>query len=258
MRWLWRCVAGVAGVGGWQLWASSTKSSFFPPPSAIVSRMYHLWFSGPAAHLFLTPDATSNILPSLGRVLAGLAIATAIAFPLGIALGRSPVVTSYLSPLLQFARALPVVTLAPVFIAAFKIGTDMEIATIVFGTIWPILLNTIDGAATVDPQHLETGRAFRLSAWQRLIWVIIPAALPKAFAGFRLSLSLSLILMVFAELVGSSNGIGYEMSNATNSFDMTFLWSTIVLLGILGYLLNALLGGAERLVLSWHTGKGQD
>jgi ABC-type nitrate/sulfonate/bicarbonate transport system permease component len=258
MRWLWRCVVLAAGVGGWQLWASAAGSSFFPPPSAIVARMYHLWFSGPAAHLFLTPDATSNILPSLGRVLAGLAIATAIALPLGIALGRSPVATSYLNPLLQFARALPVVTMAPVFIVLFKIGTDMEIATIAFGTIWPILLNTIDGAATVDPQHLETGRAFRLSVWQRLVWVIIPAALPKAFAGFRLSLSLSLILMVFAELVGSSNGIGYEMSNASNSFDMTFLWSTIVLLGVLGYLLNALLGGAERLVLSWHTDKGQD
>jgi ABC-type nitrate/sulfonate/bicarbonate transport system permease component len=188
MRWLWRCVVLVACVGGWQLWASAAGSSFFPPPSAIVARMYRLWFSGPATHLFLTPDATGNILPSLGRVLAGLAIAT----------------------------------------------------------------------ATVDPQHLETGRAFRLSVWQRLVWVIIPAALPKAFAGFRLSLSLSLILMVFAELVGSSNGIGYEMSNASNSFDMTFLWSTIVLLGILGYLLNALLGGAERLVLSWHTDKGQD
>ena len=258
MRWLWRCVVLAAGIGGWQLWASAAGSSFFPPPSAIVARMYHLWFSGPAAHLFLTPDATSNILPSLGRVLAGLAIATAIALPLGIALGRSPVATSYLNPLLQFARALPVVTMAPVFIVLFKIGTDMEIATIAFGTIWPILLNTIDGAATVDPQHLETGRAFRLSAWQRLAWVIVPAALPKAFAGFRLSLSLALILMVFAELVGSSNGIGYEMSNASNSFDMTFLWSTIVLLGILGYLLNALLGGAERLVLSWHTDKGQD
>jgi ABC-type nitrate/sulfonate/bicarbonate transport system permease component len=258
MRWLWRCVVLVAGVGGWQLWASASGSSFFPPPSAIVARMYHLWFAGPAAHLFLTADATSNILPSLGRILAGLAIATAIALPLGIALGRSPFATSYLNPLLQFSRALPVVTMAPVFIVLFKIGTDMEIATIAFGTIWPILLNTIDGAATVDPQHLETGRAFRLSVWQRLVWVIIPAALPKAFAGFRLSLSLSLILMVFAELVGSSNGIGYEMSNASNSFDMTFLWSTIVLLGILGYLLNALLGGAERLVLSWHTDKGQD
>jgi ABC-type nitrate/sulfonate/bicarbonate transport system permease component len=256
MRWLWRCVVLVAGAGGWQWWASAARSSFFPPPSAIVSRMHRLWFSGPATHLFLTSDATGNIGPSLVRVLAGLAIATAISLPLGIALGRSPVITSYLSPLLQFARALPVVTMAPVFIVLFKIGTQMEIATIAFGTIWPILLNTIDGAATVDPLQLETGRAFRLSARQQLARIIIPATLPKAFAGLRLSLSLSLILMVFAELVGSSSGIGYEMSNAANAFDMTFLWSTIVLLGILGYLLNALLGAAERLVLGWHRGRG--
>jgi ABC-type nitrate/sulfonate/bicarbonate transport system permease component len=253
MRWLWRCIVLVAGVGGWQLWASAERSSFFPRPSAIAARMHHRWFSGPAAHLFLTPDATSNILPSLGRVLAGLAIATAIGLPLGIALGRSPVVTSYLHPLLQFARALPVVTMAPVFIVLFKIGTQMEVATIAFGTVWPILLNTIDGAASVDPVQLETARAFRMTRWERLRWLIVPATLPKAFAGFRLSLSLSLILMVFAELVGSTDGIGYEMSNATNSFDMTLLWSTIVLLGILGYLLNELLSGTERLVLSWHT-----
>jgi ABC-type nitrate/sulfonate/bicarbonate transport system permease component len=257
MRWLWRCVVLIAGVGGWQLWTSAARSAFFPRPSAIAARMHHLWFSGPAAHLFLTSDATGNILPSLGRVLAGLAIATAIGVPLGITLGRSPVVTSYLNPLLQFARALPVVTMAPVFIVLFKIGTDMEVATIAFGTIWPILLNTIDGAATVDPVQLDTGLAFRLSPWQRLVWVIVPAALPKAFAGFRLSLSLSLILMVFAELVGSSNGIGYEMSNASNAFDMTFLWATIVLLGILGYLLNAILTGVQRVLLSWHRGARQ-
>jgi len=258
MRWLWRCAAAIAGIGGWQLWASAAASSFFPPPSAIVARMHHLWFSGPATHLFLTPDATGNILPSLGRVLAGLAIATAIGAPLGITLGRFPLVTSYLNPLLQFARALPVVTMAPVFIVLFKIGTEMEVATIAFGTIWPILLNTIDGAATVDPVLIDTGRAFRLSAWQQRARVIVPAALPKAFAGLRLSLSLSLILMVFAELVGSSNGIGYEMSNASNAFDMTFLWSTIVLLGLLGYLLNALLGRAEQRVLAWHTARGRD
>ena len=92
-----------------------------------------------------------------------------------------------------------------------------------------------------------------MTRWQRLAWLIVPASLPKAFAGFRLSLSLSLILMVFAELVGSTDGIGYEMNNATNSFDLTLLWSTIVLLGILGYLLNELLAGAERLALFWHT-----
>jgi len=63
--------------------------------------------------------------------------------------------------------------------------------------------------------------------------------------------------MVFSELVGSSNGIGYEMVNAQNSFDLPLLWCTIVLLGILGYLLNALLGGVERLMLSWHRGARQ-
>src|SRR5579875_2237419 len=253
LTWLWRWGVLAGGVALWQLWTTARHSAFFPAPSAIVAQMYHLWFSGPASHLFLSRDAMANLLPSLGRVLVGLAIATAIGVPLGIALGRSPVVTDYLNPLLQFARALPVVTMAPVFIVLFKLGTQMEVATIVFGTVWPILLNTIDGAASVDAVQLETARAFRLSRWERLVWIVIPAALPKAFAGFRLSLSLSLILMVFAELVGASNGIGYEMSNASNSFDMTLLWSTIVLLGILGYLLNELLGGAERLILAWHT-----
>ena len=253
LRWASRWAVLAAGAAAWQLWTSAAASSFFPEPSVIVARMYRLWFSGPAAHGFLTADATGNILPSLGRVFASLAIAAAIGVPLGIALGRSPAVAACLNPLLQFARALPVVTMAPVFIALFKLGTQMEIATITFGTIWPVLLNTIDGAASVDPVQLETARAFRLTRPERLVRVIVPAALPKAFAGFRLSLSLSLILMVFSELVGSTDGIGYEMSNATNSFDTTLLWSTIVLLGILGYLLNAALSAAERRVLAWHT-----
>jgi ABC-type nitrate/sulfonate/bicarbonate transport system permease component len=254
LDWLWRWVVLVAGVGAWQLWASGHHSPFFPPPSAILARMYHLWFSGPASRLFLTPIATGNLLPSLWRTLAGLAIATVIGVPLGIAIGRSRAISGYLEPLLQFGRALPVVTLAPVFLALFKIGNQMEIATIAFGTIWPILLNTIDGASSVDPVQLETARAFRLSGGQRLSRLIIPSALPKIFTGFRLSLSLALILMVFSELVGSSNGIGYEMLNAQNSFDLTELWCTIVLLGILGYLLNAILNGAQRKVLGWHRG----
>ena len=254
LTWLWRWVVLACGVGIWELWTEQSHSAFFPPPSAIVALMYHTWFSGPASHLFLSTDAVGNLLPSLGRVLAGLAIATVVAVPLGIALGRSPVATDYLNPLLQFARTLPVVTMAPVFIVLFKIGTPMEVATIVFGTVWPILLNTIDGAASVDAVQLETARAFRLSAWQRLSRVIVPAALPKILTGFRLSLSLALILMIFSEFVGSSDGIGYEMINASNSFDLTMLWSAIVLLGILGYLLNAILGGVERVVLSWHRG----
>lgn len=257
MRWIRQWLVLAAAVYLWQLWASQRKSPFFPPPSQIFSQMRQLWFSGPASHLFLTADATGNILPSLARILLGLAISVAIAVPLGIALGRSPVITAFCEPLLHFARSIPVVTAAPVFIALFKIGTQMEVATIVAGTIWPLLLNTIDGASTVDPVQLETARAFRLSGWQRLTRLIVPSALPKIFAGLRLSLSLSLILMVFSELVGASNGIGYEMLNASNAFNLPVFWCTLVLLGILGYVLNAILYGVERAVLAWHRGARQ-
>lgn len=255
-RW-YRWAVLVVAAAGWEAWARARHSTFFPPPSAILARMYRLWFSGPVAHLFLTSDAISNLLPSLGRILAGLAIAAAAGGAAGLALGRSAALAGYLDPLLQFARALPAVTLVPVFIALFRIGTQMDVATIAFGTIWPILLNTADGARYLDPVQLETVRAFRLSAGQRLVRLVIPAALPKFFAGLRLSLSLALILMVFAELAGSSNGLGYEMSNAESSFDMTWLWSTLVLIAILGNLLNLLELAVEHRLLAWHRGARQ-
>jgi ABC-type nitrate/sulfonate/bicarbonate transport system permease component len=242
----------VIAVGLWQLWAAGRKSPFFPPPSTIVTTMRTQWFTGPWSHLFLNADAVGNILPSLGRVLLALVIIVVAGIPLGIALGRSPVVADFLSPLLHFARSIPVVTVAPVFLVLFKIGTQMEVATIVFGTIWPVLLNTIDGASSVDPVQLDTARAFRYSAWQRVRWLIVPAALPKIFTGLRLAVSLSLILMVFAELAGSSDGIGYEMGEANSSFNLPGLWAIIVLLGILGYLMNGALRLAEKRLLAWH------
>jgi len=247
----------VAVVGLWELASRAAGSSFFPPPSVIADRMYRLWFSGPATHLFLTHDAISNLLPSLGRVLAGLAIAVAVGGVGGVALGRSRALAGYLDPVLQFARALPTVTLVPVFIAIFRLGTQMEVATIAFGTVWPILLNTADGARSLDPVQVETVRAFRLPAWQRLTTLIVPAALPKFFAGLRLAVSLSLILMVFAELVGSSNGLGYEMNNAESSFNTIWLWATLVLIAILGNVLNLLELAVEHRVLRWHQGARQ-
>jgi ABC-type nitrate/sulfonate/bicarbonate transport system permease component len=257
LRPLARWAVLIAALALWQAATRAAGSSFFPPPSVIAGRMYQLWFSGPATHLFLTRDATGNLLPSLGRVLAGLAVAVAAGGTAGLALGRSRAFADYADPVLQFARALPTVTLVPVFIAIFRLGTQMEVATIAFGTVWPILLNTADGARSLDPVLAETARAFRLPAWQRLTTLIIPATLPKFFAGLRLSVSLSLILMVFAELAGSSSGLGYEMGNAESSFNTIWLWATLVLIAILGNLLNALELAAEHRVLAWHRGARQ-
>jgi ABC-type nitrate/sulfonate/bicarbonate transport system permease component len=129
-------------------------------------------------------------------------------------------------------------------VAAWAVGLVITVAV-------PVLLNTIDGARSIDQVQMETARAYRLPWHQRVTRLILPAAAPKIFAGLRLSLSLALVLMVIAELVGTANGIGYEMDNAANTFDLPGLWSGIVLLGILGFALNAALLAVAHRVLAW-------
>ncbi len=235
----------------WQAVTSAVRDTYFPTPVTIVRKMHELWFSGPVSHLFLTDSATANIVPSLGRLLAGWAIGSAIGVVLGLILGRSRTALDYVDPLINFGRALPAPALLPLFLVLFKIGTPVQLATIVFGVVWPVLLNTIHGAQSVDPMQVETARAFGTTRVRRLYAVILPAALPKIFAGLRISLALSLVLMVISELVGAANGIGHEFQVASHSFDLPQTWAWIVLLGILGNLLNALFLITERRVLAW-------
>jgi ABC-type nitrate/sulfonate/bicarbonate transport system permease component len=258
LAWARQLLVAAAAVGLWQAWAATRHSVFFPLPSLIAGEMRRHWFSGPPSHLFLTADATGNVLPSLGRMLAGLAVSAVAGFPLGIALGRSRRAAASLRPGLEFARAVPVVTAAPAFIAVLGIGTPAEVAVIAAGTVWPVLLNTAAGAAAVHPLHLEIAQAFQLPAWQRLTRVVIPSALPEALAGLRLSLSTALVLMIFSELAGSTSGIGYEMSAAAGTFNLPLYWACLVLLGIVGYLLNTLAAIPERLLLHWRPGSEKE
>jgi ABC-type nitrate/sulfonate/bicarbonate transport system permease component len=254
LRWL--VFAGAIAL--WQLATyvavPEDDKLFFPAPTVIARRMYELWLTGPANHLFLTPAATSNIFPSLGRMLAGWGLAVVIGVGAGVLLGRSQRLLDYVDPLIQFFRALPSPTLIPVFIVLFKLGLTMRLAVIVFGVLWPILLNSIEGARSVEPLQMDLARVFALTRSQRFRLIVIPSAGPKIFAGLRVSLSLSIILMVISEMVGGTNGIGYTLYAAKDSFELPDMWSAIVLLGILGYTLNAALLSVERHVLAWHRG----
>ncbi|MGN9909825.1 ABC transporter permease [Phytohabitans sp. LJ34] len=242
----------VAGVAVWQVATAAAADPFFPTPQVIAGRMYDLWFSGPATRLFLTDGAVGNILPSLARLSAGFAIGVLAGVALGLAVGRSAWTYDLLDPVLQFFRAIPPPTLVPVFIVLFSLGPQMQIASIAFSVLWPVLLNAADGARTVEPVQLDTAAVFRLTTVERLRLVIVPSALPKIFAGLRLSLSLSLILMVFSELQpGAADGIGFQLVEATTRFDYETVWAAIVLLGVLGYVLNMGLLAIERRVLSW-------
>jgi ABC-type nitrate/sulfonate/bicarbonate transport system permease component len=241
----------AAAVAAWQLGTEAANSPFYLPPSQIGPDMYHLWFSGPASHLWLTHDATANLLPSIGRMLAGWAIGAVAGIAFGVAIGRLPLLADLTEPVVHFARAVPPPAVVPVFLFVFNIGTPMEIAAIIFGVIWPVLLNAIDGARHVHPGHLETARAFRVPARTRLTRIILPSAAPKILAGLRLSLGLALVLMIVSEFVGSTNGIGNEMLKDQSLFNVAGMWDILVLLGLLGVILNTAFGLVERRVLAW-------
>jgi ABC-type nitrate/sulfonate/bicarbonate transport system permease component len=238
----------------WELAARGAADSYFPAPSKISSTIRTVWFSGPAGHLFLTGKATDDFIPSLSHLFAGWLLASVTGIVLGLAVGRSRTAADYLDPLLQLGRAMPPPTLIPFFIIVFHLGDSMMVATVAFGVVWPVLLNTIDGARTVDAIQLDTARVFGITGWQRLHSVILPAAAPKIFAGLRVSLSFAVILMVVSELVGGTVGIGASLLNAQRTFELPQMWGGIVLLGILGYLLNEIFLLAERRLLAWHTG----
>ena len=134
------------------------------------------------------------------------------------------------------------------------IGDDMKIFIIAFVCVWPVLLNTIDGINGIDPTLKDTARVYGISGRDRLMRITLPAASPQIFAGMRLSLSLALILMVISEMVASTNGIGFFVLQSQRSFAIPEMWSGILLLGILGYVLNLAFMIIERRVLAWHRG----
>jgi ABC-type nitrate/sulfonate/bicarbonate transport system permease component len=239
----------------WEVVTQLTRSVFFPPPTKIAVAAAKLWFSGPASHLFFGDAVFDHVLPSLARVLGGWLISALLGVALGTALGRSRTGMDYVGPLFAFFRAIPPPALVPVFIVLFHIGPGMQVATIVFGSLWPVLLNTVDGVRSVDKVKAETARAFHTPRRYWIGLVVLPAALPKIFAGLRLSLSISLILMAISELVGSVNGIGYALLASQQAYDFDQMWAWIALLGILGYGFNAALLAVERRVLSWQPGR---
>ncbi|GAA2103777.1 ABC transporter permease [Actinomadura alba] len=248
---LWLIVLLTAG---WEVGTRIAKDPFFPPPSTILRVMHEIWFSGPVSQLLLTDKAIDDFRPSFINLFGGWSLAAAGGVLLGIVIGRSRAVGEILDPLLQFGRSIPPPTLIPFFIVILDLGTPMQVTTIAFGVVWPVLLNTIDGVRTVDSLQLQTARVFDITGAQRLRRIILPAAAPKIFAGLRVSLGFALILMVISELIGSTTGIGAHLINSQQSLELPEMWAGIVLLGLLGCLFNAIFVLVERRLLSWHRG----
>jgi ABC-type nitrate/sulfonate/bicarbonate transport system permease component len=236
----------------WEAAAQAEHSLFFPPPTAVFVRVYQLWLTGPADHLFLTDAAFRDVIPSIGRMLAGWCAALGIGILCGTVIGRSRVISDLLTPGIEFVRAVPSPALIPVFLILLGTETTMRVTLIAFGSVWPILLNTIDGVARIEPRLLDTARIFDFPRSATIFRVVLPFAAPKICAGARIATSTAVILMVVSELVASADGIGHHIVDAQQLFLMTDMWAGIVLLAGIGFTLNLIFSAFERRMLRWH------
>ncbi|WP_432559956.1 ABC transporter permease [Granulicoccus sp. GXG6511] len=250
----WLVLVGILVF--WQVTTSMMSSPFFPEPLRIFERAMDLWL--PSSDGIITTSMSRDVLPSLGRALTGFGLAVVVGIALGVVIGLSATIEAYLDWILQFMRAVPPPTLFPVFLIILGTGDQMRVALIAFGTVWPVLLNTIEGVRGVRPLTIEAAKVFRIQPIGRLFRVILPAAGPKILAGIRTSLSLALILMVISEMIASSSGIGYQLVQAQRSFAILNMWASILLLAVLGYLLNLLLTVVERRILKWQRLSGRE
>lgn len=241
----------------WELIAIGADSVYFPRMTAILATGADLLLSGPAWRLMLGDAVFDVVLPSLATALGAWALSAALGVALGTALGRSRWAMDYCGTLISFLRSVPPVALMPAFMVVFGIGVEMEIAAIVFSTLWPIVLNTVDGVRSVDDVKIDTARSLGTPRRYWLGMIVLPAAMPKIFAGLRLSLSIAILLMVVAEIVAGT-GIGLRLTTTQSTAHYTEMWLWVLLLGVLGYALNSALLAVERLVLGWQPARGDD
>jgi len=228
----------------WFLSADST-SPFFPPLKSILSRLWELWIVGDAAH---------TLKPSLIHFAVGYFVAGVLGIAIAAFLWRFPRVNGAVSPLLYFIYVIPSVAILPAVMAVMGLGSSMKITIVVLASIWPTLLNGLDGMRAVDPTKLDTAKVMHLSS-ARTVWsVVLPGAMPQIMAGLRYSLQIAVIMMVVSEFVASTSGIGFFILNAQEQFAVTDMWTGIIVLGLIGSALAFIFLAIERVVLRWYIG----
>ncbi|MEU1606368.1 ABC transporter permease [Micromonospora matsumotoense] len=229
----------------WALVATRATSRFFPDPVTIAEAFVDTWIG---------PAFVEDVLPSLARLGLGVAASIVVGIAAGTVIGLTPWLRELLEPLLEFLRAVPPPVLIPVMMILLGITDTMKVVVIVSGAVWPILLNTIEGVRSTDSVMTETARSFRVTWWERLWFLVLPAASPRIMAGVRQALSVALILMVISEMFASSSGLGYRIAYFQRNYLIAEMWSGILLLGGVGVLLAVVFGLVERRVLRWYHG----
>jgi ABC-type nitrate/sulfonate/bicarbonate transport system permease component len=199
---------------------------------------------------------TSDFWIAFGQTVRGwaigLALATLLAVPLGIALGSSDFAARAFRVPIEFLRPIPSAALIPVLFLTLGTNLNSEIFLATFGAFWPLLVQTMYGVHDVDPITIDTARSFGVPRHERLYRITLPSAVPYIMTGLRISSTVALILAFTAELFMGTPGLGQEL-NYASAFGLTDqIYALALATGFLGVAIHYAMVAVERRVLRWH------
>jgi sulfonate transport system permease protein len=229
------------------LWELGSRTGFIPrrmlaAPSTVLITLWDMLVSG---------ELLVNVLISAQRVAIGLVIGVTLGVGLALIAGLSRSGEAAVDSPVQMLRTLPVLALTPLLIVWFGIGEAPKIALIVFGTVFPVYINLYNGIRGVDVRLVDAARSFGLSRAAIIFHVIMPGALPSLLVGLRYSLSISVLLLVAAEQINASAGLGYLVNSAREFMRTDVLVVCLMIYATIGLGADYALRALERRVLAW-------
>jgi sulfonate transport system permease protein len=212
------------------------RSMLLAAPSEIVSKLVYLTGKG---------YLQMHIAATLGRFVAGFIIATALAVPLGIALGLFKKIYDWTASFLNFMRMIPPTAILPFAIIAFGIGEGPAVFVIAIGSFFPILLNTVQGVREAEKIHIEVIQTMGGGRVDVLKHVIIPSALPTILTGIRIGFGIGWLVLVSAEIVAADSGLGFMIEGARNRLETPTVFAGMTTICVLGLAMDFFLKKAE-------------
>ncbi len=241
----WAAVATILVLlAVWQLGCSAGWISplFLPAPVGVAQSLVALSVSG---------ELWQHVSASLLRLAVGWTVGTAAGVALGLAVGLFTLARSPGMAVVSALFPIPKIALVPLFIIWFGIGEGSKIATLAFGVFFPTVISTAGGVDNVPRSLIRMGQSFGLPRWAIIRSIVLPGALPAILSGFRITISIAIVLLVAAEMIGAQHGIGAFVLAEGNLYDTEGLLAGIVVLSVLGLVLSWVVTRLERALLAW-------
>ena len=226
----------------WQLTALLVQAESLPTPSSLLPALRDLLIGG---------EIWGDLGRSLFRLAAGFVLSLVVGVPLGILCGRSAAMRNFVSPLLALFYPVPKAALIPILMLWFGAGDLSKIIIIFMSVSLPIVYHGQQGAAAVEEKLLWSARAMGMGPAGLLLRVVLPAALPELLLGVRVALVIGLIVMISSEMIVRQNGLGYDIFNAMDMAQYRLTYAVIVIVGVLGFVLDAGFEMLRRRLVPW-------